>query len=182
MAEANEQIQETRTNNKEIVGVTQKEYGITHAEDKHPIIGTTSLDPCVAVTIYDSESHVAGIAHVDATTDVWSLGHMFQDVSPQYYKDKNIHFGIYGGPNDSEELVKRVKNKLKQMSVVPQTVETLTGRSVAIDSRSGKILKDVEIENMGGNMPVRLMGAGVGISETPLLRSYDGRKGSKQKS
>lgn len=181
MPEINEQVQETKTNkNKEAIGITQKEYGITSPESKHPIIGTDSLDPCVAVTIYDSENHIAGIAHVDATTDIWSLGHMFQDVSPNYHKDKNISFGVYGGPNDSDELVKRVVNKLKQISVVPQTVETLAGRSIAIDSRSGEILKDIEIPNMGENMSVRLKSAGVGISETPLQRSFDGRKGQQK--
>jgi hypothetical protein len=159
----------------EIRGVAQKEYGVTSAEDECPIIGTIGLGPCVAVTVYDSINHIAGIAHVDATTDLFSLGHLFQDVSKNY-RSEHVHIAIYGGNQGSDQLVKEIERTLKILSVTPEIIQTLTFTSLAIDSRSGHVLENVRIINFSDFMSVRLMSAGIGLEGSPLCRSYNGRK------
>ena len=77
------------------VEVYQRGYGITNASSHRPIIGTTSIAPCIAVLAYRSDTKTAALTHVDAEQDFASLEEMLD--LPDFQDVANVQLHFYGG-------------------------------------------------------------------------------------
>jgi hypothetical protein len=83
------------------IEICQRGYGITNARSVRPIIGTTSIAPCIAVLAYRSDTQTAALAHVDAEQNFASLEEMLD--LPDFQDVANVELHFYGGMNNYDE-------------------------------------------------------------------------------
>ncbi len=170
-------------------GVLQREVAFTNADSAKPILGTTGAGPCVAIAIYNPETKTASLAHVDADTDLSSLGGMFHQLSKESDATLEVHLagGLMESRNNVIELIRQIqyqKNiEIKSADIIPES--TTTTKSLAIDSRTGEIFTQVNLNQLDpgddADMRKRILDMKLSMGmKTPLDLIYDGRKPEEQ--
>lgn len=155
-------------------GVLQGEYAITLSSSNKPILGTYGAGPCLIVAIYDVESKISFLAHIDGVTDLDSLKTIINRFNPE---TSQVH--LYGGDISSEEMCIEVVEIFKSLNfeiynsdIVRQSLDRA---SLAIDSRNGKIYSPVQPDQLETRDEMhRLQLAEFIFGKRNLRKIYDG--------
>ncbi|MGD9153747.1 MAG: hypothetical protein PVG30_08890 [Gammaproteobacteria bacterium] len=157
-------------------GVLQREYAITTANSKKPILGTYGAGPCLIVAIYDSKSKTAFLAHIDSATNLKSLTQILKIFNP---KTSVVH--LFGGDNSSKNMCMDVveifeSNHFKLHNTDIVRSDWRNAASLAIDARNGQIYTPVEHYHLSTkNENQRLQLASFVFGKQNLRKIYDGR-------
>lgn len=160
-------------------GIIQKEYAITDAKSNKPIIGTFGVATCIALTVYDPKTKTAAIVHIDAGTEINSLGGIFWEIDKDYRKNSHLEVRLIGG-NHSRTLVISLLKFLKKIDIGISSADVLHKpypSEVAIDSRTGQIIPNIFPIDRGQNVELRMQLAGLSgvITASPIKKGFDGR-------
>ena len=119
--------------------ISQRAYGITDADSETPVIGTSGLGPCIAVTFY--HEGVAALAHVDSMTDTDSLRDMLDEMGVEP-GNPDVEVRLIGGEPSSRSLAIRILRSLQELGLEPIQVDIIDKAhpsQLAIDARSGEV-------------------------------------------
>ena len=119
-------------------------YAVTSAQDQRPVLGTSALGPCLGVAIYNPETRVGALAHIDTNTDLNSLSRLISQVGGQ---DGRLQVSLAGGQlgeANSHRMVEAVLEQLNQrgnVSIRSADVMNPAGglASIALDTRTGEV-------------------------------------------
>ena len=120
-------------------GISQRAYGVSNAESDMPVIGTSGLGPCIAVTFY--RNGVAAIAHVDSMTDTDSLGGMLREMGIEP-GSPDVQVRLIGGEFSARHLAIRILRSLQGLGLKPEQADIINKphpSQFAIDTRTGAI-------------------------------------------
>jgi|GEM_PF-5182988 len=137
-------------NEHEIRGALQREYAISDAEK--PIVATTEVATCFAVTVYNERTKTAAIAHVDSATSTPELCDVIERVGGR--EIPNLQFSIAGGEYKfpaSREKGESLIDFFHALGVQPDTSNMYNGNHdfISIDSRNGELslIKKYQVTN-----------------------------------
>lgn len=108
------------------VDVKMNTFGITKADRENPVLKTIGVGPCVAVTMYDPETKVAGMVHMTAPAfapkwegpnqDIVNTLNAMQRNGTSERSRGNIQAHVIGGW-ENDELPELVIERLEQLGV-----------------------------------------------------------------
>lgn len=159
-------------------GIVQKEYAITDAESDKPIVGTFGLGPCIALTIYNRATRVAGIVHIDGTTNVDSLDRMFSEFQQDENSSGNpLELRLIGGDSSSRKLAIKILKYLKSRGREVTSTDILEKKhpsAFVMDSRDGRIIPNVSPIDNGEEEALRMQASGLAMN-AQIKKEFDGR-------
>lgn len=158
-------------------GIIQKEYAITDSGSEKPIIGTSGLGPCIALTIYDRTNQVAGIAHIDGSTSIDSLDRMFYEFHQEDDSVSPLELRLIGGDGSSRETAINILEYLKNKGYKLASTDILGKKhpsAFVIDARSGAIIPNITPIDNGEEEQLRMQASGIAINAA-LKKEFDGR-------
>lgn len=160
-----------------IRGIIQKEYAITNAASKTPLIATFGLGPCIALVVYDPETTTTALAHIDGTTKIESLGAIFDDfnITPEDFT--RLRVGLIGGDGSSRKIAINMIRYLQSKGVPISYADILSKPhpiNFAVDSRSGEIIPGVRSVNNGEDLDSRMQISGLQTNAF-IKKEFDGR-------
>ena len=128
--------------------VSQGRYGITNSKSNKPLIGTYSVNNCVALIIHDYKTETTAIVHIDAGTEIDSLDKMLDDLPEIDFKSNtnSIEVRLIGGLLgwlDSYRTTVQISNYLKSKGIklsFADIIDKPHPKHFVIDSRTGKII------------------------------------------
>lgn len=142
-----------------MIFVFMQEFGVTRGDQESPILKTIGAGPCVAVTLYDKESRVGAMVHLNSATlegnnlEGAFLG-MIASMRSAGYKDEDrssVEVRIVGGNEEilSEELLEGIQKCLSSLrfSNIVETDPNLGGgdKRIALDTQTGELFDLVRI-------------------------------------
>lgn len=81
-----------------IVGVIQREYGVTNAYSETPVIGTESVGPCVVMIVRNPAYSEAALAHLDnRTATLQNVDRVFQKMMNILPTGRKLEVAFVGG-------------------------------------------------------------------------------------
>jgi hypothetical protein len=133
-------------NYKYLVDIGQREFGITKARDRKPILATYGLATCVGFVGWSPEQKVGFLAHYDALTKLPESFDYLIDCVLKQSQNKSPEFDVrlIGGWDESDSIIEFLKSNLNQNRKIKMNlIEEDIGRSglvksVALDTRTGK--------------------------------------------
>lgn len=120
-------------------GIAQRAYGVTDAGSDQPVLGTSGLGPCIAVTFY--HEGVAALAHVDSMTDTDSLRDMLDTMGIEP-GTPGVEVRLIGGEPSSRWLAIRILRSLQELGLEPTQADIIDKphpSQLAIDARTGEV-------------------------------------------
>jgi len=142
------------------VEVFQREYAITSATTKKPVLQTFGASTCVIVTLYDSKSKLGVITHIDGITEVHeSFDQIFAELKALGVNDSSrLEARVIGGAKrGSEKTVYAINDRLAEARV--RVVEkdflhysAVTRASLQLDTRTGRVTNYTEAGPVRGDL------------------------------
>ena len=132
---------------KDIPEVFQREYIITSSQQTD-YVQTYGVYTCVALTLYDRESKIGILTHLDAQTDVEKeLPKLVSAIG-----NNSLEARVFGGlKNSSSDLAGKILKQLKKLNI--QVVEkdiyqdSNSSKSVMLELDTGKVFSYIENES-----------------------------------
>lgn len=107
---------EFKGDSKEVLTITQKEYGVINSECGRSVINTFGLAECLGLVLYDRENHVAGLAHLDATIHIQkSLIDFIHALNSS--GGRKFEARLFGGSNMSSKMILKVVKELERNNI-----------------------------------------------------------------
>src|SRR5262245_3901062 len=85
-------------------GVLQHEYSIVSSTAKQNQLGTYGAGPCVIMAAWNPDAKKAGLAHVDALTDIGSVKNFVNQVASGLKDGTKLQVHLLGGDRSSTKL------------------------------------------------------------------------------
>ena len=118
-------------------------YGITSADDQHPVLETHGAGPCLIVAAFNPETRKAGIAHLDANTDPRSINTMLDKLGG----GQPLQVYMAGGWEVTRGMVEATRGEIEQRGDAQiKKAEIInpegTLKGLAIDARTGEVSEE----------------------------------------
>jgi|GEM_PF-4089469 len=128
-------------------GIYIRGYGISHADDKKPILGTNQMWPCIAIALYNPSTKVGAVAHFDTKTDISSLKDLISLVGGETDKIEVHLAGGQIGNSHSLRLGEEIAKELgRNSNLVIKSANLFNPdggmKSLALDTRTGQVSND----------------------------------------
>jgi hypothetical protein len=129
----------------DMVEISQREFGITTANDPKPILATDCISSCVAFCGWSQKHKVGFLTHYDGLTELnESFGSLLYWIS-QSVQDLPTEFDVrlIQGDWSRKEIINFLKARLNMradiaMKLVEEDIGGAMSKSIALDTRTGQ--------------------------------------------
>lgn len=137
-------------------GVIQKEFAIASANSAVSVIGTSKPETCMVFTVYESNSKIAAVAHIDALTIPETIQYVFNHFSPA--DDRRLEVRFFGATPSSFQLTALLFPQIDRVpGVVCLTADfgSHISDGLCMDAKDGRILLNSNPTDFGTNLSQR---------------------------
>ncbi|MBN8828686.1 MAG: hypothetical protein J0H68_08260 [Sphingobacteriia bacterium] len=164
-------------NLKECKRIYQRFYGITAANSKLPVLASFGAFDCIILTLYNPETKVAALAHIDTLTDLNSIESMLRAVRRSSYS--KIEVSLVGGANSTKQLainlIETFNDETQYLIKSTNLINGQTTQQLAIDARTGKIFTTFDPSNLNLGPDYNAKSVHLENYMRCLVCNYDGR-------
>lgn len=178
-ANRNEQAHQVGSFSKnEAQAVLQHEVAITNSNSTKPILGTYGAGPCVIVALYNPQTKVAALAHVDSLTNINSLAHHVDQISSVGAVEVHLSGGDSSSKKMVTEIIKLINSRQGAKIISANVCNGYESKSLALDSRTGAVFTSFDPKQLqhADDWELRLQLVGMQFSSSAITKSFDGRE------